>query len=60
MCDNLSEWVHRQGFPQPRRSGHSSGRVRERIVGGAINFDGKVSILEGLFVQAQNKRVHVG
>ena len=49
--EDLSEWIHRQGFPQPRWGGHFSGRAQERILSTAALTDAKVSALESAYVQ---------
>ena len=47
----LSEWLHGQGFPQPRWGAHFSGRAQERILNMAVNQDGRVAALEAAYVQ---------
>ena len=48
--EDLSEWIGREGFPQPRWGAHFSGRAQERILSRAANLDGRVAMLEGLYV----------
>ena len=47
--EDLSEWIHRQGFPQPRWGGHFSGRAQERILTTAALTDARVSALESAY-----------
>ena len=49
--EGLSEWVHAQGFPQPRWGAHFSGRAQERLLNAAANHDARVSALETAYVQ---------
>ena len=49
--EDLSEWIHRQGFVQPRWGGHFSGRAQERILTTAALTDARVSALESTYVQ---------
>ena len=49
--EDLSEWIHRQGFPRPRWGAHFSGRVQERILTMAATVDVRVSALEAVYVQ---------
>ena len=49
--EGLSEWVHAQGFPQPRLGAHFSGRAQERLRNAAANHDATVSALETAYVQ---------
>ena len=48
--EDLSEWIHRQGLPQPRWGGHFSGRAQEHILTTAALTDARVSALESAFV----------
>ena len=48
--EDLSEWIHNQGFRQPRWGAHFSGRVQERMLNMAIVEDANVALLESLFV----------
>ena len=49
--EGLSEWVHAQGFPQPRWGAHFSGRAQERLLNAAANHDARVSALDTTYVQ---------
>ena len=49
--EDLSEWIHRQGFSRPRWGAHFSGRVEERIPTMAATVDARVSELEAVYVQ---------
>ena len=49
--EDLSEWIHRQGFVQPRWGGHFRGRAQERILTTAVLTDARVSALESTYVQ---------
>ena len=49
--EGLSEWVHAQGFPQPRWRAHFSGRAQERLLNAAANLDARVTVLETAYVQ---------
>ena len=49
--EDLSEWIHRKGFVQPRWGGHFSGRAQERILTTAALIDARVSALESAYVQ---------
>ena len=49
--EDLSEWIHNQGYPRPRWGAHFSGRVQERIMNMAIARDVRGVGLESVFVQ---------
>ena len=47
----LAEWVHAQGFPQPRWRAHFSGRAQERLLNAAAAHDARATVLESAYVQ---------
>ena len=49
--EDLSEWIHNQGYPRPRWGAHVSGRVQERIMNMVIARDVGGVGLESVFVQ---------
>ena len=49
--EDLSEWIHRQGFPRPRWGAHITARAQERILTMAGAVDARVSGLEAVYVQ---------
>ena len=49
--EGLAEWVHAQGFPQPRWGAHFSGRAQERLLNAAAAHDARVTGLESAYVQ---------
>ena len=49
--EDLSEWIHRQGFPQPRWGSHFSGRAQERILSIAAMTDSRVLLLQAMYVR---------
>ena len=55
--EGLSEWVHRQGFPQSRWSGHVSGR--ERILSGPSIWTGELRFSRRYSAKSHWKRVDV-
>ena len=50
--EELSEWIHGQGFPQPRWGAHFSGRAQERLLNSAAHINARVTSLESTYVQA--------
>ena len=48
--EDLSEWIHNQGFRQPRWGAHFSARAQERIMNMAIAADANVAHLESVFI----------
>ena len=48
--EDLSEWVHQQGFPRPRWGGHFSGRAQERLLTSAATADPRVGALRMSYV----------
>ena len=48
--EDLSEWIHNQGFPRPRWGAHFSGRAQERILNLTVSQDARGSAIEALFV----------
>ena len=48
--EDLSEWIHNQGFPRPRWGAHFSGRAPERILNFTISRDARGSAIEALLV----------
>ena len=50
--EGLSEWIHGQGFPQPRWGAHFSGRAQERLLNSAAHINARVTSLESAYVQA--------
>ena len=48
--EDLSEWIHNQGFRQPRWGAHFSARAQERIMNMAIAADANVALLESVFI----------
>ena len=49
--EDLSEWIHNQGYPRPRWGAHFSGRVQERIMNMVVARDVRGVGLESVFVQ---------
>ena len=49
--EDLSEWIHRQGFPQPRWGGHFSVRAQEKILSIAAMTDSRVLLLQAMYVR---------
>ena len=49
--EDLSEWIHRQCFVQPRWKGHFSGRAQERIITTAALIDVRASALKSAYVR---------
>ena len=48
--EDLSAWIHRQGFPQPRWGSHVSGCATERILSIAAMTDSRVLLLQAMYV----------
>ena len=48
--EDLSEWIHNQGFPRPRWGAHFSGRVQERIWNAVIARDARGVARESFYV----------
>ena len=48
--EDLSEWIHNQGFPRPRWCAHFSGRAQERILNFTVSQDARGSAIEALYV----------
>ena len=48
--EDLAEWIHSEGFPQPRWGEHFSGRVQERIFNMAIVRDARAVAFESVYV----------
>ena len=55
--EGLSEWIHGQGFPQPRWGSHFSERAQERILNMAINQDGRVAALEAAHTRSDRSEI---
>ena len=49
--EDLSEWIHGQGFRHPRWRAHFSGRVQGRILNKAVARDARCAVLESTYVQ---------
>ena len=49
--EDLSEWIHNQGFVQPRWGAHFCARAQERILHGAVTRDVRCTALESACVQ---------
>ena len=49
--EDLSEWVHQQGFPRPRWGGHFSGRAQERLLTSAAMAEPRVGALRMSYVR---------
>ena len=49
--EDLSEWIHNQGFVQPRWGAHFCARAQERILNGAVIRDVRCAALESACVQ---------
>ena len=48
--EDLSEWIHNQGFRRRRWGAHFSARAQERIMNMAIAADTNVALLESVFI----------
>ena len=49
--EDLSEWIHGQGFRHPRWRAHFGGKVQERILNKAVARDAPCAVLESTHVQ---------
>ena len=49
-CEELSNWLGRQGFPRTTPGNHISARAQEFILGGATTLDARCALLEAVFV----------
>ena len=49
--EDLSEWIHNQGFVQPRWGAHFCARAQERILHGAVTRDVRCTAVESACVQ---------
>ena len=57
--EDLSEWIHRQGFPRPRWGAHISAPAQERILTMAGAVDARVNVLEAVYMQVALLCMHV-
>ena len=49
--EDLSDWIYRQGFPQPRWGAHITARAQERILTMAVAVDARVITLRVILRQ---------
>ena len=49
-CEELSNWLGRQGFPRTTPGNHISARAHEFILGEATTLDARCALLEAVFV----------
>ena len=49
--EDLSEWIHNQGFPRPQWGAHFCARAQERIINGVVTRDVRGAAIETVCVQ---------